>query len=373
MSEPTFRTLHTLPPLWESLEAETRDIWLYGMGNGADKIIKVLEKRGISVKGVFASDGFVRGHAFHGMPVRSFCEVCELYPQNGCVVLLSFGTARPDVLALIESVAKRYPLFVPDVPVCGEALFDKAYFTAHETELHAARECLADDASKRIFDLTLAYKLTGRLDLLLAATTKEGKDRELLALHTVRRMADFGAYNGDTAREMLSIAPLEFILAAEPDKRNFRKLTEWAAGVENCRIVCHQAALFDSVGEAAFDASGNRNAGLATGRASEENTVRTATADALLAGEAVEYIKYDVEGAEAAALRGSAKTIEQHRPRLKVACYHRSEDLFALPLLLSKLAPDYSLYLTRARSVPAWDLDLLCVPKDEIFNQIVKF
>lgn len=362
MVTPTFNTLHTLPTLWESLKAETRDIWLYGMGNGADKILAVLRDTEIAVKGVFASDGFVRGHAFHGMPVRSFSEVCALYPENGCVVLLSFGTARPEVLALIENVAKRYPLFVPDVPVCEGPLFDKAFFAAHEGELRRARDLLADENSKRIFDLILAYKLTGRYDLLRAATDPTHTDRRILELDRVRRMADFGAYNGDTAREMLALAPLEFILAAEPDKRNYRKLTEWATGVTDCRIVCHRAAIFDTAGEAAFDASGNRNAGLCTGRADFENTVVTATADALLAGEAVDYIKYDVEGAEAAALRGSAETIKRCRPRLKVACYHRSEDLFALPLLLSDLAPAYRFYLTRAYSLPAWDMDLLCVP-----------
>ena len=327
-------------------------------------VIKVLEKREISITGVFASDGFVRGHAFHGMPVRSFSDVCALYPENGCVILLSFGTARPEVLALIEKVAERYPLFVPDVPVCGDELFDKSYFLAHEKKLFAARALLADDTSRRIFDLTLAYKLTGRLDLLLSATTKEGRDIEILNLQDARRIADFGAYNGDTAREMLKIAPLEFILAAEPDRRNFKKLSEWAAGVENCRLICRQAAIFDSVGEAAFDASGNRNAGLATGRTSNENAVSTTTADTLLANEEIDYIKYDVEGAEAAALRGSVETIKRCRPRMKIACYHRSEDLFALPLLLAEIAPDYMLHLTRARSLPAWDLDLLLMPRE---------
>ena len=362
MTAPDFNALKRTPDLWEQLSHETRDIWLYGMGNGADKILAVLGKREIPVKGLFASDGFVRGHAFHGMPVRSFSELCMLYPEDGCVVLLSFGTSRPEVIELIEKVAERYLLFVPDVPVCGNALFDKDFFTAHEQELCAARELLADEASRRLFDLTLAAKLTGRLDLLLAATDEAERGRTILKLDTVRRMADLGAYNGDTAREMLAIAPLEFILAAEPDHRNFKKLTQWATGVEGCHVTCHQAAISDTVGEAPFDASGNRNAGLSTGRASEENTVKTTTVDVLLGENTVDYVKYDVEGAEAAALHGSAETIRRSRPRLKIACYHRSEDLFTLPLLAKKLAPDYQFYLTRARSIPAWDLDLLAVP-----------
>ncbi len=362
MTKPTFDTLYALPELWATLQQEKRDIWLYGMGNGADKILAVLKKRGIAVKGVFASDGFVRGHAFRGMPVRSFSDVCSLYPENGCVVLLAFGTARPEVLSLIEQVSHRYPLYVPEVPVCGEELFDKAFFAAHEKELRAARDCFFNDASRRIFDLVIAYKLTGRYDYLCAAVTEPNADRSILSLHSVRSMADLGAYNGDTVREMLNIAPLSYALAVEPDPRNFKKLSAFAETVSGCTVSPYHAAVSDVESFAAFDASGNRNAGLCTGREGAAGTVKTTTVDALLVGRTVDYLKYDVEGAEAAALRGSEKSILLSRPRLKIACYHRSEDLFTLPLLLRRLAPDHRLFLTRRASVPAWDLDLLAVP-----------
>lgn len=361
--EPSFEMIGTLPSLWDTLAAERRDIWLYGMGNGADKILTVLGERNIAVRGVFASDGFVRGQVFHGMPVRSFSEVSTLYPPQGCVVLLAFGSARSEVLSLIKGVAERYPLFVPDVPVCGSTLFDAAFFAAHRAELAAAREMLADAQSRRIFDLTVAYKLTGRYDLLMDAADAERRDLLLLRTDSIRSMADLGAYNGDTAREMLSLTPLSFLLAVEPDKRNYKKLCQWAQTVEECRIVCHCAAVYDRMGNAAFDASGNRNAGLCTGNASPESTVPTVTVDGLLAGEHVDYIKYDVEGAEAAALLGTRETLARCAPRLKVACYHRSEDLFALPQLLSTLAPHHKLYLTRRACVPAWDLDIIAIPQ----------
>ncbi|MBE6555988.1 MAG: FkbM family methyltransferase [Ruminococcaceae bacterium] len=362
MSFPFFEELTSVTDLWQTLTAERRDILLYGMGNGADKILRVLEKKGVRVAGVFASDGFVRGHAFHGMPVRSFSDVCATYPPGECVVLLAFGSARPEVLALIERVAARYPLFVPDVPVCGDTLFDAAFFSLHKGELCEARALLCDDESRRIFDLVLAYKLTGRLDLLLSACHGEDRARQLLELHTVRSMADLGAYNGDTIKEMQTVAPLCFALAAEPDRRNFKKLSAWAKTADGLVIEAHAVAVLDRIGEACFDASGNRNAGLATGHNTKGVTVATSTPDALLSGRPVDYIKYDVEGAEAAALIGSRDTLATHSPRLRIACYHRSEDLFSLPLLLRDLVPGYRLFLTRRRSLPAWDLDLLALP-----------
>lgn len=346
------------PDLWERLANETRDILLYGMGNGADKILAVCEKRKIRIAGVFASDGFVRGHSFHEMRVRSYSEICEAYPPGGCVILLAFGSSRREVLALFDCVAERYALLVPDVPVCGETLFDRAFFTAHTAEFLAARELLADAESRRIFDLVIRARLTGSYETLMAAVSPPDTVK-LLSLSSVTFACDFGAYNGDTARDLIGTAPgLSRILCAEPDPHSFKKLSEWAKSCQTATVDCRRVAVSDRAGKLAFDASGNRNAGVATGRAAA--TVPADTADALLAGAHPDYLKFDVEGAEAAALRGSAETIARFAPRLKIACYHRAEDLFALPLLLHRLRADYRMYLRRAKSVPAWDIDLLC-------------
>ena len=362
METPDFASLFSLQDLWQTLQAERRPIFLYGMGNGADKILAVTRQRGIPVAGVFASDGFARGQSFQGMPVRSFSEIAATYAPDTCVVLLAFGSARPEVLSLIEKVAERYELYVPDVPVCGDTLFDAAFFSAHEKELAAARALFSPE-SRKLFDRVLAYKLTGRYDHLMSAVTPEEEIDALLPLHRVRHATDLGAYTGDTLRELLAVAPLTAAVAMEPDRRNFKKLQAFAESVsDRCAISCHKAAAFDRVGEAAFDASGNRNAGLATGRATMETSVATTTVDALLAGAATDYIKYDVEGAEHAALLGAAETIRCARPILKIAAYHRSEDLFDLPLLLHQLAPDHRLHLVRRRCVPAWDLDIIALP-----------
>ena len=50
--------------VWELLRRTEKPIVLYGMGNGADKIIDWCEENGVRVQGVFASDEFVRGQQF---------------------------------------------------------------------------------------------------------------------------------------------------------------------------------------------------------------------------------------------------------------------------------------------------------------------
>ena len=82
------------------------------------------------------------------------------------------------------------------------------------------------------------------------------------------------------------------------------------------------------------------------------------TVDNLLAGLPVTYMKLDVEGEELAALRGAAKSIRRWGPKLSVAAYHRSEDLFQLPLYLHSLLADYRFYLRKHPYIPAWEIIL---------------
>ena len=112
--------------LWNKLKTEAdkgRPVLLYGMGNGADKILTVCEAYGIPVADFFASDGFVRGHSFHGKVVLSFAEAQEKHGKENMIVLLSFASSRPEVLETIQRVADTCETYIPDVPVCGTELF----------------------------------------------------------------------------------------------------------------------------------------------------------------------------------------------------------------------------------------------------------
>ena len=82
--------------LWQYLKTADKPIVLYGMGNGADKIIAVLESYGIGFDGVFASDGFVRNKTFHGHKIASYGELKQKF--GDMIVLLCFGSERPEVI-----------------------------------------------------------------------------------------------------------------------------------------------------------------------------------------------------------------------------------------------------------------------------------
>lgn len=355
--------------LWEYLQGTSKKIVLYGMGNGADKILAVCHQKGIDVSAVFASDGFVRKKLFHGMPVRSWGEIKEELGAQNVIVLLAFGSSRPEVLENISKISMETELYAPDVPAFGDGVFDRSFFEAHREELEAARELFSDEESLRIFDHVLQFKLTGRIEHLFAAQSDEERIwEELVRPASLGTAADLGAYNGDTVRELLekSRGSVERIWAVEPDEKNYQKLCAYAKGETRAEVIpCHFGAWSERT-ELFFGKSGNRNASFGQNRSStlEERPVKLTrvqadTLDSLLVGQRVDYIKYDVEGSEKEALIGSAQTIHAFHPTLLVSLYHRNEDIFALPLLVKQMFPFYKGFcLRRLSGIPAWDLNL---------------
>ena len=136
--------------LWKYLAQTEKNIVMYGMGNGADKILAICEKYGIEIKDFFASDGFVRGHSFHGKTVLSYSAAKEKYGAENMIVLLSFASSLPDVLENIYKIASECELYAPDVPVCGSNLFSIEFYNENIDKINQVRELLADELSKKI-------------------------------------------------------------------------------------------------------------------------------------------------------------------------------------------------------------------------------
>ena len=362
--------------LWSHLAATDKTVVLYGMGNGADKIISACEEKGVAIGDVFASDGFVRGQIFHGRRVLSWSETKEKYGVENLIVLLSFGSSRPDVLELICGVAEEAELYAPDVPAFGDGLIDAAFLARNAESIRAARALLSDEESRRIYDHVWEYKRTGDIRHLFEAVSDPiDVMNRLVRPSAIRASVDLGAYSGDTVRELLAAenSAVQEIYAFEPDARNYKKLAAYAEGETRAVVHPYPLGAWSQRETLCFDGSGNRNASMERNRSAtldgakcKRITVEGEALDHVLNGKKVDYIKYDVEGSEREAIEGSIQTIRQWHPTLLVSLYHRNEDLFALPLLLHELFPDYrGFYLRRFAGIPAWDLNLY-LTKEEI-------
>ena len=349
--------------MWDLIAKSSKPVVVYGMGNGADKLIARLSEYGVAVSDFFASDGFVRGHTFHNKRVKSFSEIKEEYEDF--TILLSFASSRPEVLSMLREIDEHYDMLVPDMPVAGEEeYFDREFYNSHYGEIVSAYNTLCDEASKNCFAAVVNYKLFGRAEYLFSAFSEKDELYSLLCERDITAYLDAGAYNGDTLREAIEYFPnLKSAYVVEADAKNYKRLLRTLEGVKDILVTPINAAVWNSVGEGSFNTSGNRNSSVSSTASHQykELAVKLITVDSLELP-ALDYVKYDVEGAEYEALVGSYDTVSRLKPTLLVSLYHRSRDIFFLINYLREKHSGYRFYLRRLMCLPAWELDLIMIP-----------
>lgn len=337
--------------LWEYLKCSEKPIVLYGMGNGADKIINALNTYGITFRDVFASDGFVRNKLFHGHKIASFAELEEKHGEM--TVLLCFGSERPEVLENIKKISAKQELYAPDVPVVGDGLFNIEYLEKNASELERVYSLLADELSRKTFENTVKYKISGKINYLLACETcKDEPYKSFLKFSDNETFLDLGAYNGDTVSDFMKrVSDFRKIIAVEPDKKSFKRLLGNFGG--NGKIRCENLGISSFCGLSGFGMRGGRNSSATVGC----DEIVFSTADSLAFDDKPSFIKMDIEGEEVNATVGAKRIISEYRPKMQIACYHRTEDLFAVPKAVLEIRDDYKIYMRHFPSLPAWDIN----------------
>jgi len=344
-------------PLWDHLSETKKPIVLYGMGDGADMIIDILEEKGIPYSDIFASDEFVRGHFFHGKRVLKLSEVEEKY--NDFIILMTFAVHDRPTLDRIKLMSEKYEFYSPCVSIIGKEYFTADFLKEHEEEFRKVYELLADRKSKETYLDVLRYKLSGKVKYLFdCEDEKENLYRDILHLTKDEVILDLGAYDGDTIREFLTVTDGEYekIIAFEPDAKNFKKLNKKTENLE--KIDRYNLGAWDKEETLYFQkkaARGSRTEkdGIPVEFRSVDGTVK----------DKVTFIKMDIEGAELKALKGAEQTIRENHPKLYVCAYHRDEDMYTLPLKINELCPEYKIYYRHHPYVPAWESNFYAVKK----------
>lgn len=353
--------------LWSYLQETKKPIVLYGMGNGADKIISVLNKKEICFSDVFASDDFVRDKLFHGKKILHLSDIEEKY--DDFIILLCFGSSLPDVMGRIKNISEKHELYAPDVPVAGEEIFDAGFFTKNKEKIEKARSLLSDERSRRIYDEIIRYKLDGNISHFQNTDSIAPLFSDYLS-GGYSAYIDLGAFNGDTIEEAISAFPdIKKAVAFEPSERVFRKLSENTKKYENIDLTLINACASNVNGVASFSDGGGRNS-LITDNTSGKKTASGAKLKKIklqkvddaadFSGEAL-FIKLDVEGAEKEAIEGAKKTIVSNMTELCVSLYHRSEDIFSIPILINEILPYHKLFIRKTPYIPAWEINLYAV------------
>ena len=347
--------------LWTHLQKTHKPVVIYGMGDGALKIMRVMERYNIPLRGIFASDGFVRGHSFEGFPVKHLADMEEEFGEF--IILMAFAIHDAPTTEMIHRIAEKHEFYAPDVPVAGENLFTMDFYREHQKEFEEVYTWLADEQSRIVYRDILNFKVSGKLPYLIhCETSVEEAYANIIQPNEQEDYADLGAYKGDTIQELLrfSNGKINSICVFEPDRKNYKKLclnVETMGLTEKANLL--NVAAYKESGTMLFSNKAGRQSALSK---TEGIETPVESLDNALNGARVSFVNMDVEGGEKEAIEGCRKTIETWKPKMLISAYHRSEDLYALPMQMRQICPDYRIFFRHYRYIPAWDTNLYCIP-----------
>ncbi len=351
--------------IWNYLKCTDKPILMYGIGNGADKILDVFDIYGIKVSDIFSSDDFFKQKEFHGFNLKRYSDIVSEYEEG--IIILAFAIFRDDMLNFIKNIPSKFEVLAPSVPVFGNDYFSLETLEKYENEINTVKELLADEMSVKVLEDSINYRLTGKISYLFnCQTDRDEVFSNIINFDSNETYIDLGAYRGDTIEEFLNQTNNNFekILALEPDEKNYNKLSQYVSSLSNGlkeNIIIENKASWSEQKVLSFPKSGGRNSSLLL--EDIESVIFATDIDSLVNEYALNptYIKMDVEGAEAETLVGLKNTLVKFRPKLAVSAYHKTADLFTLPILINKLNPEYKIYLRHHPYIPDWETNIYCI------------
>ncbi|OUM03848.1 FkbM family methyltransferase [Variovorax sp. JS1663] len=306
---------------------------------------------------VLAVDDYCRDQTIEGIPVATAAEFLRCKNQYADAAAVDFSQT-PYTQAYYAQLARSAGCEFRDllqVLACFDAPSVYQSMALYRERTHARADDwlkladrLADDQSRETLYGVLLQRLEqdrrwisdvriGGRDEYFGVASETGT----FSMGQREHFVDCGAHRGTVIQKLLAVTGWQYgsIHAFEPDIENFaalETLTPWP--LANFRA--HQRAVSDRPETLRFHQTGTMGSCISEAGTSTTHCVKL---DDVV--EKASFIKLDVEGYEARALRGASRLLREQRPRLAVASYHYAEDLLDIAQVIDEHAPDYSFYL----------------------------
>lgn len=221
------------------------------------------------------------------------------------------------------------------------------FWSRHRRELEEVCGLLADDESRKVLASRIRALVTGNVGYLRLSEYPQ-YFHPLVQPRPGDVVMDGGVseYVEEQARISAAVGQAGRVIGFEPNPEGFQlarqRLAEYPACANYTLLPCglwnrKEMVRFNTAGVGSH-VSGD-DGGIEAPMTTVDEVVRE------MGLPRVDFVKLDVEGAEANALRGALASLVRFHPRMAVSAYHRLEDLFELPRMVRQILPDARLYL----------------------------
>lgn len=224
------------------------------------------------------------------------------------------------------------------VGISAEAKYD---LINHFEEYKKAFALFEDTSKQKLLDL-LSLKLSGNFEYALK---HYNTDPQYLSKKITWKknpnIIDAGGFIGDTLIQFIDngIIPREYYIY-ELEDGNYSHLLRNIKKAEKFGCVIHprKKGVYSKDGELYYVAD-NDSSLIVDYPTNDKIEVVKIDTDVKCP---IDFLKMDIEGSEAEALRGASEVIRKYAPTLAICVYHLKDDYWRIPLLIKEINPEYS-------------------------------
>lgn len=324
----------------KNIELKNKEIFLFGAGRVGRDVFDNL-KGNYNISGFVDNNSKLWGKFVDGIPVFAPDEVLR---RNDCFVIITI------ISKYCNAVRKQ----LCDIGVKNTTWLEYLLFVNKDKFNFVLENQLCDTFSKVTYLKLILAQITGNREYrnqVFCRNQYFALPEFNMPLHR-EIFVDCGAYVGDTIEDYIRArrGSVNKIIAFEPNERIFhalksrrnRLVEEWTLNKSNIKI--ERKALGRSSDTCSMLVGINGEAAARIDDASK-GEIDMVSLDEYLADVVREplFIKVDIEGYEKMMLYGAMKLIKERKPLIAISIYHKSEDLYEIPLLIKSWNPDYKM------------------------------
>lgn len=325
------------------------ELYLFGFGGFGQAAADSLLDHNVDITYFVDNDEKKLGKQYRGIECISFQHFLE--KKDKVFLIVAVGNPLPIIEQLDRYGIKNYNVMISPYKLVFDDTLKNKEISDVSLKLKTVSSLLEDSKSLRVLQNIIESWYNVSYNKELFSEIYEGNQyfcKDIIPLDENSVFVDCGAFIGDSLESFLAnVSDSNFSKAFLFELNEFTceklhsNIKQWCSPDVQRKIKVINKGVSDENAEFSYSLSESSSCiqGVGTQKA---QVVRL---DDELADERISLVKMDIEGYEAAAIKGCEKLIKQYKPALAICVYHQMSDIWEIPLLIKSIVPEYKLYL----------------------------